>query len=187
MLRLFIHFAYSLYVSRTKADEIYRLGLARKAKPLSSLQLKYEEFQTRMLTARPEAQADEDENGPSTSAIPGRRTALGERSTGSRAPGQSAASSSAAPAPRLGNATNRGKISVFVDGPSAQDGQDYQSNEWNNLGSQGALVKENKPEAGPWVGERLHQVSMQTPKTPKFTVLKDSTVSYLRTKALMDH
>ncbi|KAG8933587.1 hypothetical protein FRC01_008128 [Tulasnella sp. 417] len=156
---------------RTKADEIYRLGLARKAKPLSSLQSKYEEFQTRMLTARPEAQADVDDNAPSTSA---RRTALGERSTGSRAPGQSAASSIAAPAPRLGNATNRGKISVFTDGPSAQDGQDYQSNEWNNLGSQSALVKENKPEAGPWVGERLHQVSMQTPKTPKFTVLKDN-------------
>ncbi|KAG8950085.1 hypothetical protein FRC00_007856 [Tulasnella sp. 408] len=159
---------------RTKADEIYRLGLARKAKPLSSLQSKYEEFQTRMLTARPEAQADEDENAASTSAIPGRRTALGERSTGSRALGQSTASSSAAPAPRLGNATNRGKISVFVDGPSAQEGQDYQSNEWNNLGSHAALVKENKPEAGPWVGERLHQVSMQTPKTPKFTVLKDN-------------
>lgn len=136
-----------------------------------------------MLTARPEAQADEDENAASASSIPGRRTALGERSTGSRAPGQSTASSSTAPAPRLGNATNRGKISVFVDGPSAQEGQDYQSNEWNNLGSQSALVKENKPEAGPWVGERLHQVSMQTPKTPKFTVLKDNEVSYMSTEA----
>lgn len=127
-----------------------------------------------MLSAQPGADADAEDDAPNGSEpVLGGRKVLGDRSSGSRT-GQastSAATPASAPTPRAGN---RGKISVFVDEEASQGGRAYQSNDWNKLETQAAIDKENNAEVTPWVGERLHQAVAQTPRTPRFTVLKDA-------------
>lgn len=62
-----------------KADEIYQLGIARKAKPLKRLQQRYEEFQKRMLAAPAGSSADVDEVMAPPPPVPTARKVLGER------------------------------------------------------------------------------------------------------------
>ncbi|KAG8968627.1 hypothetical protein FRC03_006748 [Tulasnella sp. 419] len=154
--------------NRSRADEVYRLGIARKAKPLGLLQTRYNEFMTRMLSAPPTTSQSNNEPIPdATNSQPtlGGRKVLGVR-TGTSS--SSAAPSSSGPAPRTGN---RGKIAVFVDGPPMQG--ELQSNEWRELDSQVAANKENSQEATPWKGQRLPQLGAATPKTPKISVFRD--------------
>ncbi|KAG8899615.1 hypothetical protein FRB99_006535, partial [Tulasnella sp. 403] len=55
----------------------------------------------------------------------------------------------------------------------SQGESQYAMNEWTKLDSQAAIDKENHSEPTPWTGERLHQAVPKTPRTPRFTVLKD--------------
>ncbi|KAG9028394.1 hypothetical protein FRB95_006525 [Tulasnella sp. JGI-2019a] len=158
---------------RSKADEIYRLGIARKAKPASLLEERYNEFQARMLSAKPDGPpTPESESSPPTAPVIGGRKVLGENRTARQAGPSSAPQQSTAPTPRPGNAGNKGKFSVFSDadaGPS-----DYATNDWNKLQGEAARDKENSAGATAWQGEKLHQRGVaQTPKTPRFTVLRD--------------
>ncbi|KAG8887456.1 hypothetical protein FRB98_009600 [Tulasnella sp. 332] len=161
---------------RSKADEIYRLGIARKAKPSSLLDERYNEFQARMLSAKPDGLLTlESGTSPSAAPIVGGRKVLGE-SRASRGQGQSGPSAASqlptAVPSRPGNGSNKGKFAVFSDADAGP--ADYTMNDWNKLQGQAARDKENSADATAWQGEKLHQRGVaQTPKTPRFTVLRD--------------
>lgn len=161
---------------RSKADEIYRLGIARKAKPTSLLEERYNEFQARMLSAKPDGLLTPDsETSPSAAPVVGGRKVLGEsrapRGQGQSGPSRASQQPAAAP-PRTGNTGNKGKFAVFSDADAGP--ADYAMNDWNKLQGQAARDKENSSDATAWQGEKLHQRGVaQTPKTPRFAVLRD--------------
>jgi checkpoint serine/threonine-protein kinase len=62
-----------------KADEMYQLGIARKAKPLKRLQTRYGEFQKRILGAPAGSSMDADEAMAPPPPAPTARKVLGER------------------------------------------------------------------------------------------------------------
>ena len=158
------------FPSRNQADEVYRLGTARNAKPPNLLSSQYEAFQARMLTA-PRGGAGPSGTDTTTTPAPagGARRVLGDSGASNPVPFTTPAAASV----RAGaSSSNKGRIAVFND--SAAGPSNYVSNEWNTLGSQAAIDKENTQDATPFGGSTLHQRVSQTPKTPKFSVLKDT-------------
>jgi checkpoint serine/threonine-protein kinase len=96
-----------------KADEIYQLGIARKAKPLKRLQQRYEEFQKRMLAAPAGSSADVDEVMAPAPPAPTARKVLGERTKAT----SSADSDPFVVSSSSSRANNNGaRIPVFRDG-----------------------------------------------------------------------
>lgn len=102
-----------------KADEIYQLGIARKAKPLKRLQQRYEEFQKRMLAAPPGSNVAEDEVAAPAPPAPTARKVLGERTKPSSSTDDPFIVSSSSSRPK----NNGARIPVFrdVDQPGRSD------------------------------------------------------------------
>lgn len=128
-----------------------------------------------MLSAKPdELLTPDSETSPSAAPVIAGRKVLGE-SRVPRGQGQSiptTTSQQSASAPRPGNGSNKGRFAVFSDADAGP--ADYAMNDWNKLQGQAAMDKENSSDATAWQGEKLHQRGIaQTPKTPRFTVLRD--------------
>lgn len=146
--------------SRSEADKAYRLGLARKAKPVERLQQRYKAFQVRMLTPAPFIPEPSTATG-STSRTPA-RNALGTIST--TAAGLSLSSTT----PKANNG-KRGGLAIFVDGEEDSD------KKWEaDLGTRDAVRKENEREAVSFKSaEVLPQGRGIAPRTPKLEVFRD--------------
>ncbi|KAF9077412.1 Mad3/BUB1 homology region 1-domain-containing protein [Rhodocollybia butyracea] len=133
---------------RKEADDVYCLGIARKASPLDHLKGRYTDFQKRMMSsALP--QIDAAPAGPITSTT---RRALA-----------STASTPAAPLPsipaqtRLHNAPNA-PLRIFVDpSGSAAQSAEMEMNAWPDIGTRKTRVKENIPETKKLAGTTLKQ------------------------------
>jgi checkpoint serine/threonine-protein kinase len=157
-----------------QAEEVYRLGIEREARPGERLFRKFGEFQQRF-EQRP---ADAEE--PSSPALPTVRTALATkvdpfvastpRSADPQAPrapaGLSAASST----------RGRQKLAIFSDAGNPDSAVRAASGEsargWDNIGTMEHRRKENVVEARPWAGETLTTRSKNGPVS-KMAIFKD--------------
>ena len=140
----------------TQAEEVYKLGLQREARPTERLLRKFDEFQTRF------GQLPRDANGPSSPALPTVRPALMAKvdpfaPSASSAPNpqdaRSRSGASGAPVAKNG----KPKLAIFSDSEAAtsQPPVAGPTNGWESIGSMQERKKENTVEAKPWVGETL--------------------------------
>ncbi|TRM62221.1 Mad3/BUB1 homology region 1-domain-containing protein [Schizophyllum amplum] len=120
---------------RKAADEVYLLGMARRAQPLDHLKSRHHEFQKRMMCA---AMAPPPE-APVPAANSSRRTALATSSS-SKSTAPLASSPANAPSTSRTNAT----IRPFVD-PAGAAEPSTSTNPWPELGGRKERVKENVP------------------------------------------
>ena len=158
-----------------QADEVYKLGIEREARPTERLLRKFGEFQHRF-----ESRVQNGEE-PSSPALPTVRPALVAKMD----PFAVSTSRSADPqAPRPssgigGSSTSRGgrqKLAIFSDAdgpsPSLTSAADGSSKGWDNIGTTAERKKENVMEARPWVGETL-RTGKKPGGAPKMSVFKD--------------
>ena len=159
----------------TQADEVYKLGIEREARPTERLVRKFGEFQDRF--ERRAQNADE----PSSPALPTVRPALVAKvdpfvlSTPRPADPQAQRSASVIG----GSSTSRGgrqKLAIFSDadapvtsGPMGSGGT---AKGWDNIGSIAERKKENVIEARPWAGETL-KAGKKMNGPPKMMIFKD--------------
>ncbi|KAI9886229.1 MAG: hypothetical protein M1823_001964 [Watsoniomyces obsoletus] len=162
----------------SQAEEVYRLGIDREARPVERLARKLREFQDR---ATHRAQND---NGPSSPALPTVRPALAAKvdpfasSSPRRTDPQAAAPAASASTSRRAPAAQ--KLEVFADGDapppasSLVDGAES-SQGWENIGSIAQRKKENVIEPRPWVGETL-KAGKKTGGAGKMMIFKDENI-----------
>lgn len=154
---------------KKKADEIYKLGINRKAAPLQRLKNRHAAFLSRI--AAPDGQIPEDEpiSAPSASA---RRTVLGQMAT----PGHASSSAPVQMAPSSHNPsrTNGSKMAIFSD--ADQPAEDAEGGVWRDFGTRDDRRKENVVEATPWKGATMPQSAKKAlvPRTPKMPIFQDS-------------
>ncbi|KAI1610523.1 checkpoint serine/threonine-protein kinase [Exophiala viscosa] len=157
-----------------QAEEVYKLGIGREARPAERLVRKYNQFQQRF-EARP--QVDKEPNSP---ALPTVRPALAakidpfasaHRSDESQAPRQQQAGGGSAPTSRSG----KPKMAIFSDADSAAPppGTSSAGKGWDSIGSMKERKKENTIEARPWAGEKL-KAGGKVGTVPKMEIFKDS-------------
>ncbi|KAL9117687.1 MAG: hypothetical protein Q9187_005774, partial [Circinaria calcarea] len=163
----------------SQAEEVYKLGIEREARPTERLLRKFGEFQHRF------EQRPRDADEPSSPALPTIRPALVAKL-------DPFASSTPVPtdpqASRLASAVSssstsrsgRQKIAIFSDADApasnAKLGLGETSKGWDNIGSIKDRKKENTMEARPWVGETL-KAGKKIGAAPKLMVFKDASVS----------
>lgn len=158
-----------------QADEVYRLGIEREARPTERLVRKYGEFQQRF--ERRGNNGDE----PSSPALPTVRPALVAKldpfalSTPQPADPQAQRPFSGAGV----LSTSRGgkqKLAIFSDADAsvsgALGGLSGTAKGWDNIGSLAERTKENSVEARAWTGETL-KVGRRPGATPKMMIFKD--------------
>lgn len=157
----------------TQAEEVFKLGLEREARPAERLLRKFGEFQHRFQ----ERPRDADE--PSSPALPTIRPALVTKldpfATTPRPIDPQAQIIPSA----IGSSTTRAgkqKLAVFSDADgaasNAMSGVGDASKGWDNIGSIQERKKENVMEARPWAGETM-KLGKKTGGAPKMMVFKD--------------
>ncbi|KAL0959695.1 hypothetical protein HGRIS_011390 [Hohenbuehelia grisea] len=140
---------YAMVLERDKrrgaADEMYMLGIARRAAPLDRLESRYREFQKRMMTAA----AAPPPEPPVSEPVAPKRKAL--RTTSVATPGPRPI-----PAPTLSNPPPNGRLQIFVD-PTGEQAEAAEGNPWPELGGRKTRVKENVPETKKMGGTAIKQ------------------------------
>ncbi|KAL8675068.1 MAG: hypothetical protein Q9168_000551 [Polycauliona sp. 1 TL-2023] len=158
----------------TQAEEVYKLGIEREARPTERLVRKFGEFQHRFEN-RPR-----DEGEPSSPALPTVRPALAAKvdpfalSTPRPADPQAPRSNGIA-----GSSTTRGgrqKLAIFsdADAPASDSKGPFggATKGWDSIGSISERRKENTIEARPWTGETL-KIGKKSNGPPKMMIFKD--------------
>ncbi|KAF9269419.1 hypothetical protein L218DRAFT_266673 [Marasmius fiardii PR-910] len=137
---------------RKEADQVYALGIARKASPLERLKCKHADFQKRMMSSTSVPEVTPDVNNFATSSS--RRTILS--TTSSTAPLQSSSTSLARTS--ASSSTSNTPLRVFVDptGAATQSTQ-METNAWPDIGTRKTRVKENVPETKKIAGSTIRQ------------------------------
>lgn len=138
-----------------QAEEVYKLGIEREARPVQRLLRKFKEFGER-LAQHPDALAE-----PSSPALPTVRPALASKTD----PFASSSHPVDPQAPRqtsgVGGSSSRPakpKMAIFSDADAQQpamSSRDAASKGWDSIGSLSDRKKENTMEPKPWVGETL--------------------------------
>ena len=154
-----------------QAEEIYKLGMEREARPSERLLRKFGEFQHRF-EARPQ-NADE----PSSPALPTVRPALAAKldpfATSTPRPGDPQAQR--LPSSSTASRSGRQKLAIFADADGSLAGRPDSSDSakgWDNIGSIKERKKENVIEAKPWAGETL-KAGKKVSSAPKMMVFRD--------------
>lgn len=152
-----------------QAEEIYKLGIDKEARPAARLLRKYNEFQQRL------EQRPDNSNEPSSPALPTVRPALAAKvdpfaSVAPRDP--------QAPRPNsgVGGGTTKGgrqKLTIFSDAdePAPAVATGGTTKGWETIGSLADRRKENTMEPKPWVGETLKAGGKKS--STKMAVFKD--------------
>ncbi|KAK8853458.1 hypothetical protein IAR55_004165 [Kwoniella newhampshirensis] len=156
---------------RKKADEIYRIGIARKASPVDRLKTRHKQFLERIM-APPSGVVPEDDSVVAAPARTPGRSILGHVATASTSV---TGATQLAPSLRTSSKNNGSKMEIFAD-DGAKGAEDPAPGEWAEFGTRDGRRKENTVEAGPWKGETLPQSTARgrvTPRTPKVEVFKD--------------
>ncbi|CAK7268960.1 protein kinase [Sporothrix epigloea] len=168
----------------TQADEVFRLGIERSARPQARLLRKYNEF-----TQRREAQSLEhlDPEAPASPALPTVRPALATKvnpfalaATGSSDPQEALRIQDQQRQRRAAVETTRNakpKMSIFSDANASAEASALPAvnatvKGWESIGSLAERKKENTIAAKPWAGEKL-SAGGKKPKT-KMAVFKDA-------------
>ncbi|EMC95922.1 hypothetical protein BAUCODRAFT_71631 [Baudoinia panamericana UAMH 10762] len=131
-----------------QAEEIYKMGIDKEARPVERLLRKFGEFERRK-EARPQDAAE-----PTSPALPAVRPALAAKTDPfATASPSTTQQRSRSIAPKKSKAS---KMAIFSDqsGPSRPDSGNS-SKGWDNIGSIADRKKENSVEAKPWAGEKL--------------------------------
>ncbi|KAL9021460.1 MAG: hypothetical protein Q9185_001357 [Variospora sp. 1 TL-2023] len=161
----------------TQADEVYKLGIEREARPTERLARKFGEFQHRF------ENRTQNSEEPSSPALPTVRPALAAKMD----PFASSTPRPADPqAPRLngigGSSTTRGgrqKLAIFsdTDAPPSDMKTAFGGTPkgWDNIGSIADRKKENTMEARPWAGETL-KAGKKANGPPKMMIFKDESI-----------
>ncbi|KXS99860.1 hypothetical protein AC578_4461 [Pseudocercospora eumusae] len=164
-----------------QAEEIYKLGIEKEARPTERLMRKFAEFERRK-DARPQ---DADE--PSSPALPVARPALAAKLD----PFSESSSPLQQAQPRGTKKAKSSKMAVFTDdGDESRPASENSSKGWDSIGTLADRKKENTREAKPWAGETL-----MTGKTnggmQKMMIFKDSSNGrmprYLSQSSNSDH
>lgn len=157
----------------TQADEVYRLGIEREARPAERLLRKFGEFQHRF------GSRDQQGDEPSSPALPMVRPAL----VAKQDPFASSTPRPVDPQAQRPASSNRGsssrggrqKLAVFSDADASAPNKEAAgeaSRGWENIGSISERKKENVMEARPWAGETL-KLGKKPTVVPKMMVFKD--------------
>ncbi|KAI5862110.1 Mad3/BUB1 homology region 1-domain-containing protein [Durotheca rogersii] len=165
-----------------QAEEVYKLGIERDARPVSRLLRKFGEFEQR----REQQPAGAD--APASPALPIARPALAAKID----PFGATARAPADPqAPRPNNGLGGGqssskpgkaKLAVFSDatgsdgGGSAMSSMGEGAKGWDTIGSLADRRKENVMEAKPWAGETL-ATSVKKSNGPKMSIFRDPSLA----------
>ncbi|WWD19886.1 hypothetical protein CI109_104355 [Kwoniella shandongensis] len=158
---------------RKKADEIYRIGVARKAAPVDRLKTRHKQFLERIMAPPSGVVPDDDPMTVASMAVrtPG-RSVLGQVAAASTSV---AGATQLAPSLRLSSKSNGSKMEIFTD-DGGRSAEESAPGEWADFGTRDGRRKENTVEAGPWKGETLPQSAARgrvAPRTPKVEVFKD--------------
>ncbi|KAI9846205.1 MAG: hypothetical protein M1838_001366 [Thelocarpon superellum] len=157
-----------------QAEEVYRLGLSREARPAERLMRKFTEFQQRLAQQPPNAAE------PSSPALPTVRPALAAKVDPFAATTPRPADPQApTPSTSLGTSaaarSGRSKLAVFADAnapPEMKAPAGETAHGWENIGSLAHRKKENVAEARPWAGETLKAGKGPVPAS-KMMVFRD--------------
>ncbi|MCJ1413784.1 hypothetical protein MMC32_000109 [Xylographa parallela] len=165
----------------TQAEEVFKLGVEREARPAERLLRKFGEFQQRA------GQRSRDANEPSSPALPTVRPALAAKIDpfALSTPRPSDPQAQRLPSTVSGSSTSRGgrqKLAIFSDGdvpasnttPAIGD----TSKGWDNIGSIQERKKENNVQAKPWAGETL-KVGKKLGGPPKMMIFKDESTTQI--------
>ena len=156
----------------TSADEVYRLGINRKAQPLKRLQTSHQGHKNRAAGIEDDVPPQAQNQGRVALAA---RLPHGQLAPASLQAGQSMPSTAGRSV--LGQSANGAKLDVFSDsqGAAPTDGLDQHNGEWADVGTRQGNKKENFIEAMPWKGEVLKQQKASvTPRIPKMSVFSDN-------------
>ena len=166
----------------TQADEVYRLGIEREARPAERLVRKFGEFQTRS------EHRVANGNEPSSPALPTVRPALvAKMDPFAASTPRPADPQSQRPGGIGGSSTSRSgrqKLAIFSDDDASTSTLNRISSDtkgWEDIGSIAERKKENMVEARPWAGETL-KTGKKTNGPPKLMVFKDE-VCYFVTQS----
>jgi checkpoint serine/threonine-protein kinase len=152
----------------TQAEEVYRMGIEKEARPTPRLARKFSEFQQRF------AQRPDDSNEPSSPALPTVRPALAAKIDPFAA---ATPRDPQAPRPNSGvgggtTKNGRQKLTIFSDGDAAAPAVASKDTKgWESIGSLADRKKENIMEPKPWVGETLKAGGKKS--STKMAVFKD--------------
>ena len=178
-----------------QADEVFRLGVERNARPQARLMRKYNEFEQRRETQAPESL---DPNAPLSPALPTVRPALAAKvdpfAGAAAAAGATSSSSSSSSDPQeairqreqqrqrqqaSGQAARsaKPKMAIFSDAAGSAEAPALPAagattKGWDSIGSLAERKKENTVAARPWAGEKL-SAGGKKPKS-KMAVFKDA-------------
>ncbi|KAI5926760.1 Mad3/BUB1 homology region 1-domain-containing protein [Camillea tinctor] len=157
-----------------QAEEVYKLGIEREARPASRLIRKFGEFEQRRAQT-----PSTSEDGPSSPALPSVRPALGAKIDPYAAAAARAADPQA-PRPNAGvggssSKPGKSKLAIFSDTNStapAMSSMPEGGKGWDSIGSLADRKKENVMEAKPWAGETL-KTSVKKSNGPKMAIFRD--------------
>lgn len=155
-----------------QAEEVYKLGIEREARPVQRLVRKFGEFEQRR------AQQPNGADSPSSPALPTVRPALVAKVDPFAAPAR--AVDPQAPRPNMGlgghsSKPAKAKLAVFSDAgseASAMSSMGEGAKGWDTIGSLADRKKENVVGAKPWVGETL-TTQVKKSNGPKMAVFRD--------------
>lgn len=153
-----------------QAEEVYKLGIEKNARPVERLTRKYGQFQQRF------ADRPQDTNEPTSPALPTVRPALAAKID----PFSSTPRSDQQQQPQTsqggGTGTSRAsksKMAIFTDGVDATPPPTgAPTGGWESIGSLQDRKKENTIAPKPWAGETL-KAGSQVGRAEKMSVFKD--------------
>ncbi|KAI0400523.1 Mad3/BUB1 homology region 1-domain-containing protein [Xylaria palmicola] len=160
----------------SQAEEVYKLGIEREARPAQRLIRKFGEFEKRR------AHQPDTTDEPSSPALPSVRPVLAAKIDPFVAPAHPA--DPQAPRPNTGvggqsSKPNKSKLAIFSDASSTQPAISTPTEGakgWGTIGSLADRKKENVMEAKPWAGETL-QTSVKKSSAPKMAVFRDPSLA----------
>ena len=165
----------------SQAEEVYKIGIEREARPAERLLRKFGEFQHRF------DQRPQNGDEPSSPALPTVRPALAQKldpfalSTPSPVNPQAQRLTSGV-GPMSTSRAGRQKLAIFSDAeggnPSLGSTSADSSRGWDNIGTIQERKKENTVESRPWTGERL-KAGKKAGAASKIMVFRDEVCYHL--------
>ncbi|KAK8056351.1 hypothetical protein PG993_001578 [Apiospora rasikravindrae] len=162
----------------SQAEEVYKLGIEREARPTARLLRKFGEFEQRR------SQQPEETDAPSSPALPTVRPALAAKVDPFAAAARAAAADPQAP--RAGAAAAgpsakpaKSKLAIFSDAdaaPPVMSAMGSGSKGWDTIGSLADRKKENTMSPKPWAGETLAAGGKKN-EGPKMPVFRDPSLA----------
>ncbi|TLD20713.1 hypothetical protein PspLS_08448, partial [Pyricularia sp. CBS 133598] len=163
----------------SQAEEVYKLGIDRDARPQQRLVRKLGEFEQRR-----EQQAGDEADAPSSPALPTMRPALAAKMdpfASSSAPSdpQAAQRQAATGSSSRSAKPAKSKLAIFSDAdaapPPALGSREAGPQGWDTIDSLAHRKKENVMEPKSWVGETL-KTGSRKPSGPKMAVFRDTSL-----------